>query len=105
MLDRKKKENAKKQTKQEIKEVKMSYKIDTHDFDVRLRAVQKFIAEGDRVKVVIQFKGREIQHKDLGRELLQKIFKTVEDTSVMESIPKEEGRSIAMLLGPKQNNK
>lgn len=64
----------KKQVKMEIKEVKMSYKIDQHDFDVRMRAVQKFLTDGDRVKVVVQFKGREVQHKDLGRDLLMKIY-------------------------------
>ncbi len=66
-MEKKKKENAKKQSKSEIKEVKMSYKIDEHDFQVRMRNVKKFLGTGDRVKVVVQFKGREMQHKDLGR--------------------------------------
>jgi len=86
--EKKKKENAKKQVKSEIKEVKMSYKIDDHDFDVRMRAVQRFLGDGDRVKVVVQFKGREMQHKELGRDLLLKIFKPLEDVAVMESPPK-----------------
>jgi len=101
-IEKKKKENSKKQAKVDIKEVKMSYKIDQHDFDVRLRAVQRFIEDGDRVKVIVQFKGRELQHKHLGKELLLKIFKPVEEVCIMESVPKEEGRAVAMLLGPKK---
>jgi len=102
--EKKKKENLKKQVKMEIKEVKMSYKIDQHDFDVRMRAVQKFIGDGDRVKVVVQFKGREMQHKDLGRDLLMKIYTPIEEIATMESAPKMEGRAIAMLVGPKKSS-
>lgn len=101
-LEKKQKENAKKQVKSEIKEVKMSYKIDQHDFDVRLRNVQRFLSAGDRVKVVIQFKGREMQHKDLGRELLEKVYKPIENEATLESNPRMEGRSITMLVGPKK---
>jgi len=104
-IEKKKKENLKKQSasRSEIKEVKMSYKIDTHDFDVRLRSVQRFINDGDRVKIIVQFKGREMQHKELGKDLLMKIYKPIEDLVVIESPPKEEGRAIAMLLGPKKD--
>lgn len=101
-MEKKKKENLKKQAKVDIKEVKMSYKIDQHDFEVRLRSVQKFIEDGDRVKVVVQFKGRELQHKHLGKDLLMKLYKPVEEICIMEGAPKEEGRSYAMLLGPKK---
>ena len=100
--EKKKKENAKKQVKSEIKEVKMSYKIDDHDFDVRVRAVQRFLADGDRVKVMVVFKGREMQHKDLGKELLERIYKPIEEIATMDSTPKVEGRSMSMLVGPKQ---
>ena len=92
----------KKQVNVDIKEVKMSYKIDQHDFDVRMRAVRKFLGEGDKVKVVVQFKGREMQHKELGRDLLQKIFTPIEDIASMESTPKVEGRAMTMLVGPKK---
>ena len=102
ILEKKKKENLKKQVKMEIKEVKMSYKIDQHDFDVRMRAVQKFLTDGDRVKVVVQFKGREVQHKDLGRDLLMKIYTPLEEVASMESSPKMEGKAITMLLGSKK---
>lgn len=101
-VEKRKKENLKKQAKVEIKEVKMSYKIDQHDFDVRMRAVQKFLNDGDRVKVVVQFKGRELQHKDLGRDLLMKIYQPLEDIAAMESSPKVEGRAMSMLLGLKK---
>ena len=102
--EKKKKDNLKKQVKSEIKEVKMSYKIDQHDFDVRQRAVQKFLEDGDRVKVVIQFKGREMQHKDLGKDLLMRIYKPVEENAVIESTPKIEGKAVTMLLGPKKSS-
>jgi translation initiation factor IF-3 len=101
-LEKKKKENLKKQVNVDIKEVKMSYKIDQHDFDVRMRAVRKFLTEGDKVKVVVQFKGREMQHKELGRDLLQKIYQPIEDIAAMESTPKVEGRAMTMLVGPKK---
>ena len=101
-MEKKKKENMKKQVNVDIKEVKMSYKIDQHDFDVRMRAVRKFLGEGDKVKVVVQFKGREMQHKELGRDLLQKIFTPIEDIASMESTPKVEGRAMTMLVGPKK---
>lgn len=101
-MEKKKKENMKKQSKSEIKEVKMSYKIDQHDFEVRLRNVQRFLKGGDRVKVIIQFKGREMQHKELGRELLERIYKPIESEATLESNPRIEGRSIAMLVGPKK---
>lgn len=100
--ERKKKENSKKQSKQEIKEVKMSYKIDQHDFQVRLDRVQSFISKGDKVKVVVQFKGREMQYKELGRDLLLKLYTPVEDIANIESPPKIEGKAMAMMLGPKQ---
>eukprot|EP01036_Dinobryon_divergens_P022017 gene22017-30249_t len=101
-VEKKKKENAKKQVKGDIKEVKMSYKIDQHDFDVRVRAVQKFLNDGDRVKVVVQFKGREMQHKELGHDLLMKLFQPLVEVASMESTPKVEGRAMSMLVAPKR---
>ena len=102
MQDKKKKENSKKQAKVDLKEVKMSYKIEEHDFNVRLRNVQKFIGSGDKVKVVVQFRGREMQYKDLGKDLLFRIYKPLEAEVVMERPPKIEGRAVTMLLGPKK---
>lgn len=101
-LEKRKKENLKKQIKSEIKEIKMSHRIDQHDFDVRLRSVMKFLSDGDRVKILVQFKGREMQHKQLGRDLLKKILLLVDNTCIVESQPKDEGRAISMLLGPKK---
>jgi len=101
-VEKKKKANAKKQIKGEIKELKLSYKIDTHDFDVKVRAALKFISNGDRVKAVVQFKGREMQHKELGTQILMKLYQPLIDIAIMESPPKLEGRSMLMLLGPKK---
>jgi len=105
-LDRKAKLKMKKQARVfDIKEVKMGFKIDEHDFQVRLRAVQRFIAEGDKVKVVVVFKGREFLFKDKGKDILFKIYQPLEDTVVIESPPKLQGRAVAMLLSPKVNPK
>jgi len=101
-VEKKKKANAKKQIKGEIKELKLSYKIDTHDFDVKVRAALKFISNGDRVKAVVQFKGREMQHKELGTQILMKLYQPLIDIAITESPPKLEGRSMLMLLGPKK---
>lgn len=103
--DKKKKENAKKQVVGGMKEVKMSYKIDQNDFDVRLKRVQKFLGEGDRVKCVVQFKGREMQHKELGQALLTRLFEPLVDIATMDGTPKMEGRSITVLISPKKTNK
>lgn len=102
LLEKKKKENLKKQIKVDIKEIKMSYSIDQHDFDVRLRAAQKFIGDGDRVKVVVQFKGREMQHQNLGQTLLMKMYEPLKDIAVLDNPPKMEGRAMSILLGPKK---
>jgi translation initiation factor IF-3 len=102
VAEKKKKENMKKQVQGGMKEVKMSYKIDTHDFDVRVKAAQRFIKSGDRVKVVVQFKGREMQHRDLGHQILMKFFEPINDVAVIESVPKMEGRAMSMLVGPKK---
>lgn len=102
ILERKKKETARKQVKKDTKEVKMSYKIDQHDFDVRVRAVQRFLTAGERVKVLVQFKGREMQHTQLGRELLQKVYEPLQEIAAMDGPPKMEGRAMSMFVSPKK---
>ena len=89
-LERKKKENSKKTKTNDIKEVKMSYKIDTHDYDVRKRAAIKFLQGGHRVKAVVQFRGREQQHMDLGGDLLQKLATDCEEVGSAGGRPKRE---------------
>lgn len=101
-LEKKQKANSKKHTKIIVKEVKMSYKIDQHDFNVRQRAAHKFISHGDRVKVTVQFKGREIQYQQLGQELLMKLYEAIKDIATVDGPPKREGRVVSLMLRPKQ---
>ena len=101
MLEKKRKEKAKNSKATEIKEVKMSYKIGDHDYDVRLKAATKFIKQGNRVKATVQFRGREIQHDKLGVELLERLAGDLEEMANMEGKPRREGRSIGAILTPR----
>ena len=85
----------------EIKEVKMSYKIDVHDYNVRMKNASKFINQGNRVKCTIMFKGREIQHDKLGVQLLEKLANELSDFAIMENKPKRDGRFLSCILSPK----
>jgi len=85
----------------EIKEVRMSPSIDVNDFNVKLRSAQKFLKEGDRVKVTVRFRGREMAHTDLGEDLLKKFAEQCEDIATMDKNPKLEGRHMNMFLSPK----
>lgn len=100
-MERKKKENIKKTKTNEVKEVKMSYKIDTHDYAVRKRAAVKFLESGSRVKAVIQFRGREQQHMDLGDDLLKKLAADCAELANADR-PKREGNRLIMFINPKQ---
>ena len=89
------------QKTQEIKEIKMRPNIDDHDYDVKMRAIHKFIGEGDKVKVTLRFRGRELAHGELGMKLLQRVQDdTVEDAKV-EQYPRMEGRQMLMVISPK----
>src|ERR1051325_3111626 len=91
----------KSQKTQEIKEIKMRPNIDDHDYDVKMRAIHKFIGEGDKVKVTLRFRGRELSHGQLGMALLKRVQDdTVEDAKI-ESYPRMEGRQMLMVLAPK----
>ena len=94
-------ENAKKTKSNDIKEVKMSYKIGEHDYDVRKRSALKFLEGGHRVKCVVQFRGREQQHMDLGGELLQKLAGDCEEVGKAGGRPKREGNRLTLFLKPK----
>lgn len=85
----------------ELKEVKMSYKIDIHDYEVRKKNAMKFLAQGNRVKCTVMFRGREIQHDALGRELLEKLADDMGDLSVREGKPKKEGRNLSLIVSPR----
>jgi translation initiation factor IF-3 len=95
-------EARKKQKIIEIKEVKFRPNTDTHDYDVKMRNVVKFLNNGDKVKVTLRFRGREMAHQNLGRELLERIADDViaAELGKIENFPKMEGRQMVMLIGP-----
>jgi translation initiation factor IF-3 len=95
-------EARKKQKTIEIKEIKMRPNIDTHDYDVKMRAIRKFFEEGDKVKVTLRFRGREMAHQNLGMELLNQVRSDTSSIAKVESEPKLEGRQMVMVLAPTQ---
>ena len=95
------KEAKKNQHVVEIKEVRMSPSIDIGDFNVKLRNAQKFLGEGNRVKVTVRFRGREMAHTDLGQKLLKDFGEACTELSTMEKMPKLDGRNMMMFLAPK----
>lgn len=101
-LEKKGKEAKKKQHVVNTKELTVSYKIGEHDFQVRIKMIQKFVEHGDKVKMTVRLRGREEQHSDLAVDLLSKFAKEVENIAVVESPPKFEGRRVIMILGPKR---
>jgi translation initiation factor IF-3 len=94
-------EARKKQKIIEIKEIKFRPGTDTHDYDVKMRSVVKFLEEGDKVKVTLRFRGREMAHQDLGLELLKRVEADVAEIGKIESFPRLEGRQMVMMIGPK----
>ena len=100
-LEKKAKEVKKNSKTSELKEVKMSYKIDVHDYDVRRKNAMKFLRQGNRVKCTIMFRGREVQHDNLGFELLEKLAADLDDTCVKENRPRREGRFMSVILSPR----
>lgn len=101
MKEKKAKELKKNSKATEVKEVKMSYKIDVHDYEVRKKNAVKFLKQGNRVKCSIQFRGREVQHDKLGFELLDKLAGEMEDIATREGRPKREGRNLSMIVTPR----
>ena len=89
------------QKTQEIKEIKMRPNIDDHDYDVKMRNIHKFIGEGDKVKVTLRFRGRELAHGQLGMRLLQRVQEDVAETAKVEQHPRMEGRQMLMVIAPK----
>jgi len=100
--EKKNREARKKQHVVSLKELTLSYKIGEHDYQVRLRSLQKFIKEGDKVKVTIRFRGREVQHLNLANELLMRFVKDVDDIAVLEREPRLEGRTAFIIVAPKK---
>jgi translation initiation factor IF-3 len=98
-----KKANAARKTQktQDIKEIKMRPNIDTHDYDVKMKNVNKFIGEGDKVKITLRFRGREMSHQELGMNLLKRVQDDVAEVAKVEAYPRLEGRQMLMVLSPK----
>ncbi|MCU7430812.1 translation initiation factor IF-3 [Paracoccus denitrificans] len=94
-------EARKKQKIIEIKEIKFRPGTDTHDYDVKMRSVMKFLAEGDKVKITLRFRGREMAHQQLGLELLNRVAADVGEAGKVESMPKLEGRQMVMMISPR----
>ena len=94
-------EARKKQKVIEIKEIKMRPMIDDHDYDVKMRAIKRFFEEGDKVKITLRFRGREMAHQELGQQLLDRVKKDTVEIAKVESEPGFEGRQIVMVLAPR----
>ncbi len=94
-------EARKKQKIVEIKEIKMRPTIDIHDYGVKMKAVQRFFEEGDKVKVTIRFRGRELSHQELGMKLLERVQVDTATNAKVEQWPKMEGRQMTMVMAPK----
>ncbi|HXC54614.1 MAG TPA: translation initiation factor IF-3 [Rhizomicrobium sp.] len=94
-------EARKKQKVIEIKEIKMRPTIDDHDYDTKMKQMKRFFGEGDKVKVTLRFRGREMAHQNLGMDLLNRVHKDVEPVAKMEQWPKMEGRQMMMVLAPR----
>lgn len=90
----------KKQVVIHLKEVKMRSKTDEHDFNFKMRHVERFLADGDKAKITIVFRGRELAHIDLGREMLKKVVDVIKDKGVIEQQPRMEGKSLTMIISP-----
>lgn len=96
-------EARKKQHNVVIKEVKMRPRIETHDFDVKLKNAERFLREGDKVKATIMFRGREIVHTDIGREVLERLAASLEELAQVERPARVEGRNLTMILTPREH--
>ena len=98
---KKKNEARKKQKTIDVKEIKLRPNIDSHDYDVKMRSMEKFLGEGDKVKVTMRFRGREMAHQNLGLDVLHRVRDDLEEKSKIEQFPKMEGRQMVMVLAPK----
>lgn len=100
--EKKAREARKKQHTADVKEVKMRYKIDDHDYNVRVNHASRFLKAGDKVKATVNFRGREIQHSHLAEQLLNRMATDLQDVAEIQQPPKKEGRNMIMFLSPKK---
>lgn len=98
--DKKEKEARKKQTVVEVKEIQLSCRIDTHDFETKVKHAHRFIGDGNKVRVVVKFKGREMSHLDIGRDILTKFEEACSDVGTVDKKPALEGRFMSMVISP-----
>jgi len=98
---KKKNEARKKQKIIEVKEIKLRPSIDDHDYEVKRRSMMKFIEEGDKVKVTMRFRGRELAHQELGMDVLVRVKDDLEEIAKVEQMPRMEGRQMTMVMAPK----
>ena len=98
---KKKNEARKKQKVIEVKEIKMRPGIDDHDYDVKMRAIHRFLEEGDKVKVTMRFRGRELAHQELGMDVLVRVRDDLQEVAKVEQMPRMEGRQMTMVMSPK----
>jgi translation initiation factor IF-3 len=100
--DQKKKNEARKKQKTiDVKEIKMRPNIDQHDYDVKMRSIYRFIAEGDKVKVTMRFRGREMVHQELGLRVLDRVREQLDEVAKVEQFPRLEGRQMIMIVAPR----
>jgi translation initiation factor IF-3 len=100
-IQKKKNEARKKQKVIEVKEIKMRPMIDDHDYQVKIRSMRRFIEEGDKVKVTIRFRGRELAHQDLGLKVLDRVREELDEAAKVEQFPRVEGRQMVMVMAPR----
>ena len=98
---KKRNEARKKQKTIEVKEIKMRPNIDVHDYDVKMRAIHRFLEEGDKVKVTLRFRGREMAHQDRGMDVLNRVRDDLGELVKVEQFPRMEGRQMTMVIAPK----
>lgn len=100
-INKRAKEAKKKQKVIELKEIKIRYKIDVHDYNVRIKSIKKFLAEGNKVKIVVMLRGREMQHNQLAYDLAERFLKDLQDIKMtVEKKPALEGRNVITILAP-----
>ena len=98
--DKKEKEAKKRQTVVEVKEIQLSCRIDTHDFETKVKHAHRFIGDSNKVRVVVKFKGREMSHLEIGRDILAKFEEACSDVGTVDKRPALEGRFMSMVISP-----
>ena len=103
--EKREKEARKKQQIVEVKEIQLSYRIDTHDFETKVKHALRFLGEGNKVKAVVRFKGREMAHQELGREVIMKFQESLEGVGAADKKPSLEGRFMSIIISPVKQDK